>query len=380
MKRSARRLLAFVTPLILLLFGAMTVSSEGGKATSVEGVVERAIERGLIAGAVVCAGNRNGVFLSRAYGVSAATEGAALLGERSVFDIASLTKVVATAPVVMALAERGSLSLDDPLSKWFAPFGEGQKGAIRLSHLLTHTSGLRDVELADRGPAMEEVLKRVGAQKLRSEPGTVFHYADVNFILLGEVVRRATGRSLDVWARDLVFVPLGMSDSAYLPPPDVLERCVPTSDGRGGLFVGHVQDVTARQLGGVAGHAGVFSTGGDLSRYCRMMLNRGQLDGHRILKVESILEMLSRRSFAGGAVVRGLGWDFLSPYSSPRGSRMTQESFGHTGYSGSSLWIDPVQDLFVVVLAARLDYKRTREFNQFRAEVSDAVADRWAVR
>jgi CubicO group peptidase (beta-lactamase class C family) len=244
-------------------------------------------------------------------------------------------------------------------------------------HLLTHTSGLDDFPLAAVHP-LQSAVEGAATQKVRGEIGSRFKYADINFILLAEIVRRVTGSSLDQFTQAAFFTPLGMSDTAFNPDPERAARCSPTV-GDHVFYVGQVQDALARQLGGVAGHAGVFSTARDLARFCRMMLNEGELEGKRMLSARAVRQMTAPYFSRGGAVVRGLGWDMASPFSSPRGSGFSEFSFGHTGYSGASLWLDPAEDTFVVFLTARQEYKKIKEFSQLRSELSTLAAKLFAV-
>jgi CubicO group peptidase (beta-lactamase class C family) len=212
------------------------------------------------------------------------------------------------------------------------------------------------------------------ARPLKGGIGSSFSYADINFILLGELVRRASGSALDQYALERFYIPLGMADTFFSPPPALKSRLSATVLPDGSLISGEPQDNHARQLGGVAGHAGLFSTAADLARFCRMLMNGGELNGRRVLAERTVNQMTVPRYLRGGKVVRGLGWDIASPYSSPRGHGFSEYSFGHTGYSGTSIWIDPEQDLFVVLLTARIDYRRTGEFNRLRRDLSTIAA------
>jgi CubicO group peptidase (beta-lactamase class C family) len=336
-----------------------------------------AISRGLIAGGVVLVGNRREVLFERAYGRVSGESTARPMSLDTIFDIASLTKVVATAPAVLKLAEEGRLSLIDPVAKWLPEFAGKGKDDLLVMHLLTHTSGLDDFPLASVHP-LQSAVEGAATQRVKGEIGSRFRYADINFILLGEIVRRVTGSGLDQFAQSAIYKPLGMTDTAFNPDQERALRCSPTV-GDHTLFVGLVQDYEARQLGGVAGHAGVFSTARDLARFCRMTLNEGDLEGKRILSARAVRQMTAPYFSRGGAVVRGLGWDMASPFSSPRGNGFSEFSFGHTGYSGASLWLDPAEDTFVVFLTARLEYKKTREFNELRSELSTLAAELFAV-
>lgn len=336
-------------------------------------VMEDAVDSGLLTGAVVLVGDGSRDLFLRSYGFLSPEPGAPKARIDTVFDLASLTKVLATAPSVMKLVESGRLGLHDPLIKWFPEFAGSDKDGIEVFHLLTHSSGLVDFSLRECG-TMAEVLEKAATLPVREGAGERFKYADINFILLGELVGRVSGKQLDSFARDTFFVPLGMSSTLYNPPEELRAKCAATRIEADNFLNGTVQDPNARALGGVAGHAGLFATAADLSRFCRMVLAGGMSAGKRVLAEETVRTMIAPNFFQGGKVVRGLGWDLVSPYSSPRGSRFPCTSFGHTGYSGCSIWIDPESGLFVCILAARRDYRRTGEFRRLRGAVSDLAA------
>lgn len=332
-------------------------------------LLERAISQQLIAGGVVVVGNHEGILATAARGQLNASAGSPQLTDRTVFDLASLTKVVATAPAVMKLLDKGLVNLSDPLSRFFPEFAQAGHGDITVLNLLTHTSGLEDITLG-AGDSIENAVKKAAAQNYRSFTGSRFHYADINFILLGEMVRRVSGETLDAFCREEIYAPLGTRETLFLPPPELSADVATTS----GFSKGVVQDPNARRLGGVAGHAGLFSSAYDLSRYARLMLGGGVLDDRRILSQQVVSRMTTPYLCNGGQVRRGLGWDIASPFSAPKGSLFSEASYGHTGYSGSSIWIDPQQDLFVILLTRRLDYRDVRDFNQLRRDVSTIAA------
>ncbi|GFO69185.1 hypothetical protein GMLC_27640 [Geomonas limicola] len=336
---------------------------------SIERLLERAIAYRLIDGGVALVGNRSGVLSSVARGRISGASGAPAIDDRTIFDLASLTKVIATAPAVMKLLDQGKIALADPISRWFPEFANPGHEELTVLSLLTHTSGLDDVGVSPDQP-MESAVHKAAAQKLRARPNSRFHYADINFILLGELVHRVSGEPLNQFCQEQIYGPLNATNTMFLPPKTLAASIAPTWGGG----VGNVQDPNARRLGGVAGHAGLFSTALDLSRFARMMLNGGMLDERRILSEQVVTQMTSPYLANNGAVLRGLGWDISSPYSAPRGSLFSAGSFGHTGYSGSSIWIDPKQDLFVILLTNRIDYHNTHAFNQLRRDVSTMAA------
>lgn len=360
----------------LLVFASVIPASEmlldSGHTDTIELLMERAIASNLIAGGVVVVGDHSGILYTMSRGRVNARAGAPLLGETTIFDVASLTKVIATTPAVMKLVDEGRISLSDPLTRWFPQFKRFGREEITILNLLTHTSGLGDFDL-HRRQGIKTAIRKAAAEKKRQRPGRSFNYADINFILLGEVVHRASGRSLDRYCREKIFRPLGAEQTMFAPPQDLSDSIAPTL----GFSRGVVQDANARRLGGVSGHAGLFSSAYDLSRFARLILGGGVIDGRRILSERAVNQMISPRFYSNGSVVRGLGWDMDSPFSAPKGSLFSDASFGHSGYSGSSIWIDPERDLFVVLLTNRRNYRDPRVLNQLRSDVSTIAMARF---
>lgn len=340
----------------------------------IDGLMESAIRRGLISGGVVYVGSREGLLFERAYGRIAPEATARPITTDTIFDLASLTKVIATTNAIMKLAEEGKLSLVDPVSRWFPEMEGKGKDDLLLLNLLTHTSGLDDFSFDPLFP-LQSAIMGVAGQKLKGDLGSRFHYADINFILLAEVVKRASGEPLDLYLTKRLYGPLAMKDTGFHPPGDKYGRIAPTYVDSGKTVIGLPQDYPARQLGGVAGHAGLFSTAGDLALFCRMILGDGELDGKRVLQTRTVRQMTAPYFSRGGKVIRGLGWDIVSPFSTPRGGFFSRSSFGHTGYSGSSLWIDGEAGIFVILLTSRLDYRKKGEFNQVRGDLSTFAAE-----
>jgi CubicO group peptidase (beta-lactamase class C family) len=328
-------------------------------------LLKHAVDEGLISGGVAVIGNSAGIVSVTSRGRLYSSRKAPELDEQTIFDLASLTKVVATTPAVMKLVETGRVSLSDCLVRWFPEFRGSPEAKVRIVDLLTHTSGLRDVRLHRDLPVYSMIRKAAAERNIKPHR---FQYADINFIILGELVRRATGQRLDTFCRQQLFVPLEMKETMFRPPKDVDARIAPTQGNRSGV----VQDYNSRHLGSVTGHAGVFSSARDLSRYARLMLGRGTLDGKRIFDERTVAQMTSPHLCRG--VKRGLGWDINSPYSAPKGKCFSDRSFGHTGYSGSSIWIDPQSDLFVILLTNRCNYRNVHKFNRLREDVSTVAA------
>ena len=276
--------------------------------------------------------------------------------EDTVFDLASLTKVVATTPCVMRLVEEGRIDLEKPVAVCLPEFTGGGREHITVRHLMTHTSGLKPG--LPREPAWSGYAAGIAlacAAVPEDTPGGRFRYSDINFILLGEVVRRVAGAGLEDFARKTVFGPLGMKDTSFTPDASRRARAAATEhDECGVLLRGVVHDPTARRMGGVAGHAGLFSTATDVSRYARMVLNGGELDGVRVLKPETVRCMTAVHTPPTMPEKRALGWDVDTRYSRPRGGFKPGAGFGHTGFTGTCLWIEPEAGVCYIFLASRL--------------------------
>ncbi|HIJ97152.1 MAG TPA: beta-lactamase family protein [Desulfuromonadales bacterium] len=343
---------------------------DAGRATSIDLVLESAMRQGLIAGGVVVIGDRNGLQYSTARGRLFPAPEYPLLSDRTIFDIASLTKVIATTPAIMKLLEQGQINLLDPITRWFPEFEGTGREETTILNLLTHTSGINDIDIPVENPTAG-ALAKVALQNSGSLPGNRFRYADINFILLGELVTRVTGISLERFSSEQLFAPLAMADTLFRPPSDVPLSIAPTAGNSRVLQAGIVQDQNSRRLNGVAGHAGLFSSASDLSRFATMILNKGRSQtGAQLFSSRVIAQMTAPYFYSNGRIIRGLGWDIHSPFSSPRGVFFSEMSFGHTGYSGSSIWIDPDQDLFVILLTTRLDYVNIHHFNRLRSDIS----------
>ncbi|CAA9398291.1 MAG: Protein YzbB, partial [uncultured Phycisphaerae bacterium] len=318
--------------------------------------IEEAIAKGDCPGAVLLVGrgDRTGgkVAYQRAYGNRAVKPDPESMTLDTLFDLASLSKPVGCATSVMKLIEQGKVRPQERVAAYLPEFGKNGKEQITVAHLLLHQGGLiPDNALADykEGPAV--AWQKICDLKPQAEPGTTFKYTDVGFIVLGKLVERVSGRPLNEFARDEVFGPAGMATASYVPPADWKPRTAPTEQRENRWMRGEVHDPRAYLLGGVAGHAGLFGTAQDLSRYCRMLLNGGTIDGRQVLKPETVAEMTKPHDLPDGKNRRTYGFDVDTSYSRPRGDRFERgTTFGHTGFTGTSLWIDPVNDCYVVLL------------------------------
>src|SRR5437016_4452619 len=277
------------------------------------------------------------------------------MSEDTLFYAASLTKVVACTPAVMLLVERGKIKLDERVQTYVPEFKKDGKEAITIRQLMTHTSGLRpDISTQPAWSGYDTAIRMACAEKLVTPPDTAFRYSDINFFLLGEVVRRVSGMKLNEFVAREIYQPLKMADTGYLPPASELPRIAPTERINGKILRGEVHDPTARYMGGVAGHAGLFTTAADLARYARMMLNFGELEGARLFQPETVKLMTSVQTPDNIFARRGLGWDVDSGYSRPRGRIFPLGSYGHTGFTGTALWIDPFSKTFWIFLSNRV--------------------------
>jgi len=330
------------------------VGLDPARLARIEVAVNRAIAERKVPGAVVLVGRRGKVAFARAFGHRAVEPASEPMSRDTVFDLASLTKPLATATSVMILIEQGKVRLDDSVGRLMPEFDNHSKGAITVEQLLRHRSGLiADNALADYADGPAAAWKRLADLGVTGLPGERFRYSDVNYMILGKLVEKLTGEPLDRYAQAHVFGPLGMSDTAFRPIDGLGPAAVPAAriaptEKDGGVFLrGVVHDPRARALGGVAGHAGLFGTADDLAVFAQSMLNRPIL-------TPSTLRLMTTPGDTPPKQRRGLGWDIDTPFSAPRGALFGPGSFGHTGFTGTSLWIDPETEMFVVLLTSRL--------------------------
>jgi uncharacterized protein YbbC (DUF1343 family)/CubicO group peptidase (beta-lactamase class C family) len=297
---------------------------------------------------------RQGQVYHKAYGNRALEPAIEPMTEDTIFDFASLTKVVATTPAMMLLIERGQVKVDEPAHSYLPEFTGAGRENITIRHLMTHTSGLPASFTRGASDGYEGAIRTACSEKPTGPPGTIFRYSDVNFILLGEIVHRVTHTPLEQFVAREIYQPLKMTETGYLPARAKQPRIAPTQQTGSQMLRGRVHDPKARAMGGVAGHAGVFSTAADLARYARMMLNKGELDRVRLFKPETVELMTSVQSPEKAPARRGLGWDIDSGYSRPRGKIFPLGSYGHTGFTGTSIWIDPFSQTFWIFLSNRV--------------------------
>jgi len=346
----------------------------------IDRLVEHHIGLGNLPGAVVLIGNHDTVALEKAYGNRSVEPEIEPMTPETIFDLASLTKVVATAPSVMLLVQRGRLNLDDPASKYVPAFGKFGKKKVTLRQLLVHYSGLpADLrQTRRRRITTKNALSRIYQTRLVAPPGQRFIYSDLGFVVLGKVVEKVTGQSLARFSQENIFAPLGMNSTGFLPQQDVIPHIAPTERLKeGGMLRGHVHDPLSSKLGGVAGDAGLFSTARDLARFCQMLLQRGSLNDVEVLLPQTVASMTSPQSPDGKPNVRGFGWDIQSTYSSVKGSFFSPMSYGHTGYTGTSLWIDPESRTFLIILTNRVHPDGKGNVKELRTELANIVGRRF---
>ena len=346
----------------------------GGPA--IDRAIEEAIQQGRLPGAVVIVGHDGKIVYRKAYGQRAIVPKAEAMTLDTIFDCASLTKVIATTSSLMKLFEEGRFRLNDKVTDYIPEF-QGGKSDITLRNLFTHFSGLQpDVVLKPEWSGNETGLRLAYTTKPAGPPGVKHVYSDINFILLGELVHRLSGQPLNEYAKQNVFLPLGMKETTFLPPSSWIPRIAPTErpDKNSPPLRGVVHDPTARYMGGVAGHAGMFSTADDLARFAQMMIDGGQLEGVRFVSPLTVTKFTEPQTPPDQPVLRGLGWDIDSPYSSNRGELFPIGSFGHTGFTGTSIWIDPSTKTYVILLANSVHPDSRPSLVPLRAKIATIAA------
>ncbi len=369
-------------PKIVVLLLVLLASTAQLKAADEPGFqqIDRIIALGIATkkfpGAVVIAGHDGRIVFQKAYGNRSLTPEPEAMTENTIFDVASLTKVLATAPAVMQLYEQGRFRLNDPVAEYLPQFAVNGKQDITIRQLLTHYSGLpADVSLEDPWVGKQEGLRRAFASTPVTAPGVQFRYSDINFIVLGALVEKLSGLTLDQYQQRYLAQPLGLEHMRFLPPEAWRNRIAPTQYDHGVMLRGVVHDPTSRRMGGVAGHAGVFSTAGDVAIYAQNLLDRlaGRPSNFPLQQL-TLEKMTTPGQPATGTALRGLGWDIESPFSSNRGELFPVGSFGHTGFTGTSIWMDPSSDTYVVFMSNAVYPNGPTGINAIRGAVANVVA------
>lgn len=346
-------------------------AKEAANFSPVDLLVQEQINDQAITGAVLVVGHDGKIVHQKAFGLRATSPRPEAMTLDTIFDLASLTKVVATTPSVMRLIQYGQVRLDEPVAHYIPDFGMNGKDVVTVRQLLTHYSGLRpDIDLNPYWVGRDAAFRLAHEEKLQAPQGSIFIYSDTNFIVLGELVQRLSGMPLDQYAAVHIFQPLGMKHTRFLPPPEWKNKIAETfAPDKKQILRGVVHDPRADRMGGVAGHAGVFSTAGDLALYAQALISRKQ-----ILDGDIIEKMTTPQQPPNATEVRGLGWDIDSSFSSNRGSLLPVGSFGHTGYTGTSLWIDPYTNTYVILLTNSVLPRQGPAIISLRARVATAVA------
>lgn len=368
---------AYQKPFFAALFVTTAVLAQAPAnfpAAEFDAAIEQAIQHELIPGAVLLIGHDNRIVYRKAYGSRALVPAREQMTVNTIFDAASLTKVVATTPSIMKLFEQGKLRVDDRVTQYLPEF-QGGHSEITVRDLLTHFSGLRpDLDLQPPWSGYETGIHLALTDKPAGPPGVRFVYSDINFILLGEIVHRLSGQMLPDFARESIYGPLGMNESMFNPPASLIPRIAPTEVENGKPWRGIVHDPTARYMGGVAGHAGLFTTADDLARYAEMLLNLGERQGVRIFSPLTVTKFTTPETPADQPILRGFGWDIDSPFSSNRGELFPIGSFGHTGFTGTSLWMDPVSKTYVILLTNSVHPHRGKNLSSLRSRIATIAA------
>lgn len=380
-----RRRIAVLAASLCLLLGmvvqaAPIVSFDGATLLNVEKlapiaeIVEKAIRGGRTPGAVVLIGQGDKVVYRRAFGNRSIEPEKVPMTEDTIFDLASLTKPIATATAVMQLTEKGLLNIDAPARRYWPAFKAKGKRNITVRQLLTHYSGLRpDLSMRTNWAGYKTAMNKIVSERPVIPPGSGFIYSDINFEVLGELVRRVSGRSLDVYSAEHIFGPLGMRDTGFNPPLELRKRIAPTEYVNNRLLCGRPHDPACNRMGGVAGHAGLFSTADDLAIFARALLDGGKLNGIRILKQQTVEKMTAPQSPAGKKP-RGLGWGIEPSFAAAK-QVPEMGAYGHLGYTGTALWIDPATRTYVIVLTNRVHPDGKGDVKELRLEIKEAVAN-----
>ncbi len=354
-----------------VLASAQAIATQPARLGVLDRIVQQAILDEQIPGAVVLVGHDGQLIYRKAFGERALEPQREAMTLDTIFDVASLTKVVATTPAVMQLVEKGQIRLNDPVAKYLPQFAVNGKEEITVRELLTHYSGLsEDLELAQSWEGWETAVHMAYELKPIYPPGSRFLYSDVNFIVLGALVERVSEMSLDSYCLKNIFAPLKMTHTRFLPPTSWNPKIAPTQyDEHDKMLRGAVHDPTARRMSGVAGHAGVFSTADDLAIFAEALLN-----GSSVLSPLMVEKMTTPQQPPTAQVLRGFGWDIDSPFSSNRGDLLPVGSFGHTGFTGTSLWVDPTTRTFIIILTNAVHPRGKGSAIALRSKIATAVA------
>ncbi|MBM4175736.1 MAG: serine hydrolase [Ignavibacteria bacterium] len=369
---------------IPIIYKPTEIQFSQDKLKYIDTVVHRFISNKKTPGAVVLIGGKDKIFYKKAFGNSSVIPEVKSMKIETIFDLASITKPVATATSIMILLERGMLSLDDEVRKYIPEFfgfidEENKTQHSKIYHLLTHTSGLPDYTNADSiknkygSPAPDGAIKIIMALPKLNPPGTKFRYSCLGFITLAEIIKRVSGHTVADFSEKEIFKPLGMKNTTFNPDEKLKALCAPTETRDGAMTCGFVHDPLAAVQGGISGNAGLFSNSEELAIFAQMMLNKGEFNGVRILgekTVDLMTNIYPKVEFAG----RGLGWDVNSSYMGQRGDIFEIGSYGHTGFTGTSILISPKEELFLIILTNRVHPDGKGDVLPMRRAIANIVA------
>jgi len=346
----------------------------------IDAAVKKALDGGKAPGVVVVIVHKGTVVFRKAYGHCRVEPDKRPMLPEVVFDLASLTKPIATATAMMLLVEQGKLKVSDPLAKYLPTFRRKETEQITLEQMLLHTSGfIPDNPISDSQDGVDKAWERLFALEPVTKPGSKFSYSDVNYILLGNVVETVSALPLDEFTHKYVFAPLGLDETTFKPEGKLKERAAPTEKREGAWIAGTVHDPRSFALGGVAGHAGLFSTGDDLAVFAQMLLQGGLYDGKRVLKAETVKRMTAPREVTlsdGKKGLRTYGWDVKTGYSGNRGDKFSVGvGFGHTGFTGTSIWIDPPSQTAVILLTNSVHPQGKGDVRALRRQIGTLAAE-----
>jgi uncharacterized protein YbbC (DUF1343 family)/CubicO group peptidase (beta-lactamase class C family) len=344
--------------------------------SAIDRIMEKAVADGNIPGGVVLVGHNEKLVYRKAFGSRSLEPTREAMTVDTIFDLASLTKCIATAISMMKLIDQGRVRLNDPVAAYLPEFAQNGKEEITVRELMTHYSGLPpDLDLKTPWQGRDDAFQMAMQEKPAYAPGSRFVYSDINFETLGFLIEKVTGASLNDFARDNIYKPLGMKDTGFLPAAEWSSRIAPTQyDEQNHMLRGVVHDPTARRMGGVAGHAGLFSTADDLALFAQDMLS-----GFKVLSAGAVEKMSTPQQPANAASLRGLGWDIDSPFASNRGELLPIGSYGHTGFTGTSLWIDPITNTYIIVLTNAVHPRGGKSIVSLRARIATAVVQSLAL-
>jgi len=342
-------------------------------ASAIDQIVEQGIADGQMSGAVVLVANKDQILFEKAYGNRLIEQTSEPMTIDTLFDLASITKPVATATSLMHLVQQKKIDVNRPVSQYLPEFKGNGKESILISELLLHTGGLiPDNSLRDYQQGPNLAWTRICELGMSAKRGERFMYSDVGFIVLGKLVERVSGETLDDFSRNKIFKPLAMTETGFLPNQELRLKSAATEKRDNRWMRGEVHDPRAYLLGGIAGHAGLFSTAKDLAKFGQSMLHRGKRHP-QVMNEETFQLMIQPREVPRGT--RTYGWDHQSPYSSNRGSTLSEEAFGHGGFTGTVLWIDPAKGIVFVFLSSRLHPDGKGSVNSLAGKIATLIGE-----